>query len=516
MMVNRSALVRRSLSIMALAVILAGSSPPVIAGPPNPSPSDLSSPDLSWSRSYGGADDDYAESVIATPDGGYLIAGRTGDWGFRSYPAEPPHFDVYLLKTDADGESLWARTYGQRAWNEALSIQATADGGYVVAGFTADLDADSLPTQVDAYLLRLDADGDTLWTATYGDTADTFGCAVRQTRDGGFIIAGETGAFERFDIYLIRTDSNGRALWTKRFGDTEWDQAWAIDETLDGGYILFGNTFTSRSGSRDYDAYLVKTDANGDTLWTNACGGSKSDLAWDGKRTSDGGYILTGWTNSFGGRNQDVYVVKTDARGDALWTRTFDGTSYDFGYSVTEARDGSFVVAGHTYSSGTGGWDVYVVKIDVLGNLLWEGKYGGSDLEQGNSILQAADGGYVIAGNFTPADEWMADSDVLLMKTEPDTTGRSPSFNLLAAPNPARAGVVVYYALPLAANVRIAVYNILGREIKILLRENQYPGMHAVPWDGADSDGHAVASGIYFCEFQAGSTITTKKVVITR
>jgi hypothetical protein len=362
----------------------------------------------------------------------------------------------------------------------------------------------------------LDADGDTLWTATYGDTADDFGCAVRQTHDGGFIIAGETGSFEHFDVCLIGTDSNGHTLWTKRFGDTEWDQAWAVDGTLDGGYMLFGNTITSRSGLHDYDAYLAKTDANGDTLWTKVCGGSESDIAFDGRHTSDGGYILTGWTDSYGSGNQDVYVVKTDARGDTLWTRAFGGTSYDFGYSVIEARDGGFVVAGHTYSSEVRCADVYVVKMGVLGNPLWEYRYGGPDCERGYSIQQTSDGGYVVAGSTSRAGWGRNDSDVLLMKTEPDTTGRSPSFDLLAAPNPSRAGVVIYYALPVAADVRIALYDILGREVKALVRESEYPGMHAVRWDGADSNGHAVSSGIYFCQFQAGRTITTEKVVITR
>jgi hypothetical protein len=156
------------------------------------------------------------------------------------------------------------------------------------------------------------------------------------------------------------------------------------------------------------------------------------------------------------------------------------------------------------------------MKMDALGHTLWERAYGGPGLEQSFSIQQAPDRGYVIAGNTARVGPGWDHSDILLVKTEPDIAWQPQSVDLLVAPNPTSAGASIYYALPSAAAVRIAVYDIRGREITVLVGEDEYPGIHGVRWDGTDADGRRVRSGIYFCQFQAGSAVASGKVVLTR
>jgi len=340
--------------------------------------------DTLWTRTYGGSADDQAYFVQQTSDGGYVITGETSSFGAVLY-------DVYLVKTDANGDTLWTRTYGGVLTEIARSVQQTSDGGYVIAGYTDSFGAGNL----DFYLVKTDANGDTLWTRTYGGSAIDYGYSVQQTMDGGYVFAGYTYSFGAdCDFYLVKTDANGDTLWTRTYGGSAGDVGYSVRQTFDGGYILTG--WTTSSG--DYDAYLIKTDANGDTLWTRTYGGSGTDFGWCVQQTTDGGYIFAGATTSFGAGAADFYLVKTDANGDTLWTRTYGGSAGDIGYSVQQTSDGGYVIAGYTDSFGAGSKDFYLVKTDGNGDTLWTRTYGGSDWEYGHSVQQTSDGGYIVAG----------------------------------------------------------------------------------------------------------------------
>jgi hypothetical protein len=370
-------------------------------------------PDTLWTRTYGGSDTETGWSVQQTTDGGYIIAGHTKSFGAGGH-------DVYLIKTDANGDTLWTRTYGGTGAERSYSVQQTKDGGYVIAGYTTS----TLFDLADVYLIKTDANGDTLWTRTYGDTyyVDS-GRSVQQTTDGGYIIAGHTfytSGGSNSDIYLIKTDTSGNTLWTRTYGGSGAEYSESVQQTTDGGYIIAG--YTNSFGADIYDVYLIKTDTSGNTLWTRTYGGNPFNMGLSVLQTIDSGYVIAGYTNSFGADGFDVYFIKADANGDTLWTRTYGGSNNDYGHSVHKSTDGGYVIAGCTKSFGAGGLDVYLIKTDANGDTLWTRTYGGSGAETGWSVQQTTDGGYIIAGYTNSFGA--GDLDVWLIRIEAEL----PSF----------------------------------------------------------------------------------------
>jgi len=368
-----------------------------------------------FQKTFGGAayfDEGYA--VQQTTDSGYIVAGRTLSFGAGNY-------DVYVIKTDANGDTLWTRTYGGWSNDYGYAVQQTTDGGYIVAGYTLSFGAGSS----DVYLIKTDANGDTLWTKTYGGTNGEEGLAVQQTIDGGYIVAGYTGNFGAGsnDMYLIKTDVNGDTLWTRTYGGGGNDYGYAVQQTTDGGYIVAGYTLSFGAGSSD--VYLIKTDANGDTLWTKTYGGGVTDYGYAVRQTTDGGYIVSGSTESFGAGWTDVYLIKTDVNGDTLWTKTYGGGVTDYGYAVEQTIDGGYIVAGLTLSFGAGNFDVYLIKTDVNGDTLWTRTYGGGGSDNSRVVDQTTDGGYIVTGLIFSGG-WY---DMYLIKTDSNGNSGCNQFN---------------------------------------------------------------------------------------
>ena len=229
------------------------------------------------------------------------------------------------------------------------------------------------------------------WEATYGGSYSDYGNSVIQDIDGNYLIAGNSGN----DGVLMKIDMNGNELWTQ----TTFDKSFAcLQQTSDGGYIITGRRAVI---GNSYNASLVKTDGNGNELWTKTFGGTDYDFGSSVQQTSDGGYIVTGGTSSFGNGYYDVYLIKTDGNGNELWSKTFGGTNRDAGYSVQQTSDGGYIVTGHTSSFGNGNYDVYLIKTDGNGNELWSNTYGGTNDDEGYSVQQTIDDGYIVTGKNT-------------------------------------------------------------------------------------------------------------------
>ncbi len=456
-----------------------------------------------FQRTYGGVESDYGYSVAQTTDGGYVIAGDTKSFGAGDY-------DAWLIKTDASGDTLWTRTFGGTDNDYGRSVSQTADGGYVITGYTESFGAGDK----DAWLIKTDMDGDTIWTRTYGDSSYDTGWSVAQTADSGYVITGETYSFGAGygDVWLIKTDADGNAVWTRTFGGTGCDRGYSVAQTLDGGYVIAGYTYSFGAGLTD--VWLIKTDALGDTIWTRTFGGTLDDNGRSVAQTTDGGYVIAGYTRSFGAGGNDVWLVKTDASGDTMWTRAWGGTDTDRGHSVAQTADGGYIITGWTWSFGAGIDDVWLIKTDAWGDTIWTRTYGGTYWDVGYSVAQTTDGGYVIAGDtrsFGAGQE-----DVWLIKT--DAAGNSPA---IAEPQPPVAykpvpativrGVLlcpVWSATtPSLRNVSdIALHNSAGRKVMAL-----HPG---------DNDVRHLSPGVYFARGKGprvqGSEGSSRKVILTR
>ncbi len=359
--------------------------------------------DVLWDKTYGGTGNDYGYSVKQTIDGGFIVAGCTDSYGAGN-------FDFYVVKTDINGDTAWTRTFGGSNDDIGYSVCLTRDSGYVISGFTSSFGAGDY----DVYLIKLDKNGNTIWTKTYGDTSNESGNSVQQTSDGGFIIAGYTNSYGAgaFDFYLIKTDSTGDTLWTRTYGGGNWDRAYSVQQTDDGGYVVVG--YTSSFGSGGDDIYLVKTDSTGDTLWTRTYGGTGTDDGEFVQQTSDEGYIIVGYTTSYGAGNGDVYLIKTNSNGDTLWTKTYGGSSDDAGYSIQQTDDGGYIIGGYTRSFGAGNTDFYLIKTDSTGDTLWTRTYGGSNYEFGYSAQQINHNGYIMTGR--TASYGAGNNDIYLIK----------------------------------------------------------------------------------------------------
>lgn len=217
-------------------------------------------------------------------------------------------------------------------------------------------------------------------------------------RGGGYIITGYTtssGAGGE-DVVLVRTDPSGDAVWTKTIGGTGKDNGWAVRETDDGGYIVAG--FTNSFGAGEMDVYLIRTDTGGDTLWTKTYGGEGEELGWDVQRTADGGFIIAAQTASLGNGEIDAYLIKTDADGKTEWAKTYGGEKVDRIFSVQQTPDGGYVAVGITYSFGAGGRDAYLLKTDGSGEQEWFKTFGGPAYDVGHSVALSNDGGFIITG----------------------------------------------------------------------------------------------------------------------
>jgi hypothetical protein len=461
-------------------------------------------PDSLWMRTYWRGNFESAWSIEELAGGGYIVAGRT-----QVLPNANP--DVYILRTDANGDTLWTRRYGWDLIDEPNQVRETSDGNYIVVGKTQAI----LDSTYYVLLLKIAPTGDTLWTRTYGQGYwYSYGLSVAEVSSGGYILAGGVGTYSHStQAFLIRTDADGDTLWTKLHGTINQEEIWSIQETYDGGFI--------GSGGVSQDFYLLRTDANGDTLGTRQYGGPSGELGLSVAETPDSGYIVAGYTWSYGSGMTDAYYVKTDRNGDLDWARAHGGTQKDQVYTVKVTSDDHYISAGHTESFGPAAGNMWLVKMDADGDTVWTAVYGGNGEDRAHSGGETSDGGYILAGSTNSFGA--PQHNVYLVKTAPDQSGIAEGtdapgqgFRLRVLPTPSASRVGIEYGLAVRKHVRLVIYNPLGKQVKVLANRLAGPGTHQVTWDGGDEMGRPVAAGVYFVRYSTDGVCRTSKVVLVR
>ncbi|MGI9861287.1 hypothetical protein SDD30_07870 [Moorella naiadis] len=286
----------------------------------------------------------------------------------------------------------WFFTPGK---GEARWVTGTRDGGYVLTGWI-----ETGEEGAEVFLARLDRKGNELWQKTFKGNGYSCGYCVQEVREGGFIVVGDTKSPKGYDhdVYVVRTDERGELLWERNFGGQYCDYAWSVQQTKDGSFILAGGTESFGAGI--YDVYLIKLDSSGQKLWEKTYGGKGSDCGYAVLEVDDGGYLIAGNTESFGNGNPDIYLLRTDGSGQLLWQKTYGGKGSNYAWSLTTSRDGGYMIAGEKEVAGRQGniLAACLIKVDHEGNDLWEKTYGAESAGAFHAVCRARDGGYVLAG----------------------------------------------------------------------------------------------------------------------
>jgi hypothetical protein len=467
-------------------------------------------------------------------------------------------------------DTLWTRTYGGHTDEQIRCIARTADGGSVFSGSAAGI-GPSL--QVDAYVGRIDANGDTLWTTTFGGPGSDVGYAVRATQDDGFIVAGmsEVTGFDDRDVYLVKLDANGDIEWQETYGGSEYDEARDVQVLVgDGGYIITG--YTRSFGAYGSDVYMIRTTATGDTIATNHFDYSINDVGMSVCETMDA-YVVCGHSQS--ATDHDLLMMQTTTHLEFDWAHEYGGAGHDVGFSVALALvDFGFFVGGETSSFGAGDADGWVLRTDASGDTLWTRTIGDELPNRFFANVIVADGGCVFAGQHAsvpfedrkvlaakvgddgtvewettygpPGEECLAlsldvtiDGDYVLAGHLRETSGgdfdayvirlEGDSGSGIAPPTPARAAPpVVVYPNPSAGAVTLAwqspavslagggIFDCTGRLLAHAPSQPSGAAGQLLRWDGLTPGGQVAPPGVYFYRLRFGQQTVAGRLIRTR
>jgi hypothetical protein len=502
-------------------------------------------PSIQWQKCLGGTLNETARSIKQTMDGGYILTGSTISNDF-DISGNHGGGDVWVVKLDNLGNIQWQKCLGGTASEFAWSIQQTTDGDFILTGYTSSNDGDVSGNHGgthDVWVVKLDSSGNLQWQKCLGGTATDYAFSIQQTMDSGYILTGFTASNDGdvignhgggSDVWVVKLDSLGSIQWQKCLGGTSFDEGWYIQQTANGSYILIGLTSSidgdviSNHGSFPFfDVWVVKLDNMGNLQWQKCLGGTSDEFAWSIQQTTDGGYIFIGITRSNDGDvsgnhgGGDVWVVKLDSLGNIQWQKCLGGTASEIAYSIKHTTDGGYVLTGFTQSNdgdvsgNNGSSDVWVVKLDSLGNIQWQKCLGGAADEGANYIHQTIDGGYILTGvtysNDVDVSGNHGGGDVWLVKLS-STVGMnelSAITSLNVYPNPASDNFTVNLSLSKTENLTLQIKDILGQNIIEPIYLKNISGDFSHTFSTSELPG-----GIYLLDIIGDEGRRTEKVII--
>lgn len=484
-------------------------------------------PNIQWQKTYGGSHYDAATSVLQTVDGGYIVAGFsesndgdvTGNHGSEDY---------WIVKIDNNGAIQWQKSLGGNSQDFVSDIKQTSDGGYVVVGSSSSTDVNTTLGSWDCWIVKLSSSGDIQWKKAYGGSGMDMAFAIQQTSDGGYIMAGSSPSNDgdatenhgRTDAWIIKLNGNGAIQWQKSFGGSGDESATAIQQTADGGYVFAGFTTSNDGDVTDNHGglknwWFVKLNSNGVIQWQKPIRGDRANEAKSIQKTSDGGYIVAGYSQSYNGNfggylEYNYMIVKLDSSGVIQWQKSLGGSKDDQANAIQQTSDGCYIVAGYSFSnngnpSGNHGQsDFWIVKLDNNGGIQWQKSLGGSGYDSASSIQQTSDGGYIIAGLSSSNDGDVTGNhrshfNYWVVKLNPEnlSTLESANKNNILIENPVKTQLNIKSKETI---ISIQLYNMEGKLIKT-----------------SNSDNMPVANlekGIYVLKIQLkNGDIVSKKII---
>ncbi|MCX6640423.1 MAG: T9SS type A sorting domain-containing protein [bacterium] len=472
--------------------------------------------DTLWTRYYGGEWYEMAFALCPTNDGGCVLGGYT------QYDYAGPQ-NMYAVRVDGSGDTLWTGEYGSNMYEKAYGMCPAADGGYLLTGHTNEFTVWS-----DVDLVKINANGAAEWSHHYGGDMYETAYSICPAGDG-YLLAGETGSFTTGGLHLVRINSVGGELWSYGYGG-DVAQANCVIPAESGGFLAVG--YTERYGTYNLDVYLLKVDDSGNTLWSLMFGGDQSEVATSVCPSGDGGFVVAGYTASEGAGSWDGYLIKVNDSGDTLWTKTYGNSLQQQFNAICPSGDGGFLLAGFTGLASSTYPDMLLIKVDALGNTLWTRTYGNEWEDEAHSICLSSDGAILLAGHSQPAP--LTYFDMYLVKIDgsgsavppQDPLGQPTTFNLYPPhPNPFNPTTTLTFTLPHAATVSLEVFDINGRCVGVGLAPTRFQGArsaplqetwynagtHTIPFDGSD-----LPSGIYFARLTAGDWSAVQKMVLLK
>lgn len=363
----------------------------------------LCAPNIQWNKTYGRQQREWPTSVIELSDGDYLITGYTY--------MDDSDGDVCLIKTNSNGEMLWNKTYGGSEGDFGKSVIELTDGNYLIVGTTYSYGSEI----INIYLIKTDQNGTIIWEKTYSKFGENRGVSVVEVNDGGYLITGYTNPFgstNDADVYLVKTNTTGGVLWSKTYGNENRDNPNSMVELENGDFLVAGSTKPVSVGTGN--AFLMKTNSNGNRLWNRTYDTYESNDAQSIAALGDGGYLMVGSTAISGSSFSDICLMKTDSDGGLIWNKTYGGPVNDIGRSVIELSNGGYLITGDTkIYEHISHYDAILFRTDPNGVMLWNITYGEAQDDRGISSIETSTGEYLFVGNVNPSTR----NDVFLLKT---------------------------------------------------------------------------------------------------
>jgi hypothetical protein len=452
-----------------------------------------------WAHTYGGTGLEKGYAVKELPDGGFIFSGETQSFGAGSY-------DVYLVRTDANGDTLWTRAYGGASYEFGYGVCLAPEGGFLAVGVTTSFGAGGR----DGLAVRVDADGNLLWMQSYGGASQDAIMDVYRVSEDTYVLTGTSYSLGpgTAGMWVLMIDDDGQVIWEQSHGGDGADTGWRVLQTSDGGFIVGG--FTTSFGAGSKDLWLVKLDSEGGYVWDHTYGGTGDDRGYGLAIVPGGGYLLTGYTDSFGAGGTDIYLVMADDEGLPSWTRTYGGPGNEIGYAVITPCGGGILLAGSTTSIAPGDVNTYVIHTDTFGDTLWTTTYAVAGDDWAEALLQTQDGGFALGGSADPGS--LGNRDLYLVRLE----GSGPTPVLPTIEDPPQADVWTRARLlgvqpSLVQDQARICFSLPGTSA---IRDLLGAGTHSVSWDRRSDTGQPVPSGPYLYELRVGPVRLAGRLVV--